>query len=103
MPSFLVELYLPRSTAEDLRTAGERARAAAAELSAEGVPVHYVRTTYLPEDETCFHVFVAETAEAVDEVCRRAALVHARVTPAVETASQERGQSAGRFDNALGR
>jgi hypothetical protein len=85
VPSFLVELYLPRSTAEDAQTAGKRASAAAAELSAEGVPIHYVRTTFLPDDETCFHVFAAESAEAVEEVCRRAALVHARVALALET------------------
>jgi hypothetical protein len=88
MPSYLVELYLPRARAEEARTAGDRARAAAAELSAGGVPVQYVRTTYQPEDETCFHVFVAESAEAVDEVCRRAALVHGRIAIAVETADQ---------------
>jgi hypothetical protein len=88
MPSYVVELYLPRSAADDARAAGKRARAAAAELSRAGVPVRYVRTTFLPEDETCFHVFAAESAEAVDEVCRRAPFVHARVALAVETASQ---------------
>ena len=88
MPSYLVELYVPRARAEEARTVGNRARAAAAELSGEGVPVQYVRTTYLPDDETCFHVFVAESAEAVEEVCSRAALVHARIALAVETAGQ---------------
>jgi hypothetical protein len=90
MPSYLVELYLPRSAAEEASTAGKRARAAAAELSSQGMHVRYVRTTFLPEDETCFHFFVAESAEAVYELCRRAALAHARVALAVETAPQSR-------------
>jgi hypothetical protein len=33
-----------------------------------------VRTTLLPEDETCFHVFDATSADAVGEVGRRAGL-----------------------------
>jgi hypothetical protein len=89
VPSYLVELYLPRSSADEARAAGTRARAAAAELSAEGVPIRYVRTTFLPEDETCFHVFVADSAEAVGEVCRRATLGRVRIALAVETPTQK--------------
>jgi hypothetical protein len=43
-----------------------------------------VRTTLLPEDETCFHVFDATSADAVGEVGRRAGLNWARIVPAVE-------------------
>ena len=46
----------------------------------------YVHTTYLPDDETCFHVFDAPTAAAVEEASRRAALGRARVVPAQEQA-----------------
>jgi hypothetical protein len=84
VPSYLVELYLPRSRADEARAAGQRAGAAAAELSGEGVPVRYVRTTFLPDDETCFHVFVADSAQAVEAVALRAKLGHARISLAVE-------------------
>src|SRR5258705_6175124 len=57
MPSSPAELYLPRSRAHESRATGRRARAAAEQLSREGVPIRYVRTTYLPDDETCFHHF----------------------------------------------
>lgn len=57
MPTYLVEAYMPH--AQEARAAGRRARAAAEELSREGVPIHYVRTTFLPDDETCFHLFEA--------------------------------------------
>ncbi len=81
MPSYLVEAYLPQSQAGEARAAGRRARAAAEELSGEGTPVRYVRTTFLPDDETCFHLFEASSAEAVEEVCLRAGLGRARVVP----------------------
>jgi hypothetical protein len=54
--NYLVEVYLPRSRAHEARATGRRARAAAEALEHEGVPIRYIRTTYLPDDETCFHV-----------------------------------------------
>jgi hypothetical protein len=85
MPTYLVEGYMPRRQARDARAAGQRACIAAAELSDEGVAVRYVRTTFLPDDETCFHVFVADSAEAVEAVALHAKLGRARVVRAVET------------------
>jgi hypothetical protein len=49
---------------------GRNARAALEELAREGTPVRYVRTTFLRDDETCFHVLEA----AAGEVCRRAGM-----------------------------
>ena len=59
MTRFLAETYLPRSRAGDSSRAARCARAAAEQLSREGTSVRHVRTTLLPEDETCFHVFDA--------------------------------------------
>ena len=84
MPTYLVEAYMPRSYAEDACAAGGRARAAADALSDEGTRVRYVRTTFLPDDETCFHLFDAVSPEAVEEVSRRADLGCARVVSAVD-------------------
>ena len=85
MPSFLVEIYLPRSRAREAQVSGCRARAAAEALSREGASVRYIRTTFLPDDETCFHLFEATTEEAVEEVSRRAALGRARIVRAIES------------------
>ena len=90
MPSYLVEVYLPRSRADEARAAGRRARAAAEELSREGVPIRYVRTTFLPDDETCFHLFEATAQAAVEEVSRRAELGRARIVPAIEASRPTR-------------
>ena len=84
MPSYLVETYMPRSHAQEARAAGECARAAAEELSRENRDVRYVRTTFLPDDETCFHLFEAASHDVVEEVSRRARLGHARIIPAIE-------------------
>ena len=72
MPSYLVEVYLPR------------------ERSREGVPIRYVRTTYLPDDETGFHLFEAASAEVVEEASSRAELGRARVAPAIEASRPAR-------------
>ena len=90
MPSYLVEVYLPRSCAPEARATGRRARAAADELSREGTAVRYVRTTFLPDDETCFHLFEAASGEAGEEASRRAELGRARVVPAIEASRPAR-------------
>jgi Protein of unknown function (DUF4242) len=82
--NYLVETYVPRTQAHDARSAGRRARAAARQLSREGAPVRYVRTTLIPGDETCFHVFEAASEETVAETCRRAGLRSPRIVPALE-------------------
>jgi hypothetical protein len=77
--SYLVESYVPRVRADDTRGVARRARDAAEQVSREGTPVRYVRTTLLTDDETCFHLFEAASEAVVDEVSRRAGLTWARI------------------------
>jgi hypothetical protein len=84
MPTYCLELYLPRATAARLEEEARQARLAAEAIAANGMAVHYVRTTYLAEDETCFHLFEASSAEDVAEAARRAGLPSERITLAVE-------------------
>jgi hypothetical protein len=84
VPRYLVETYVPRSRARDAHAAGRDVGAAAIELTREGTPVRYVRTTFLPVDETCFHVFEAVSEEVVAEVFRRAGVGSGRIVSAVE-------------------
>ena len=88
MTKYLVELYVPRSGAGVLEDAAARARSAAAELRDEGLDVSYVRSTYVAEDETCFHVYEAEGPELVEEAVRRAGAAFSRVAAATETNEQ---------------
>jgi hypothetical protein len=79
MPNYLVESYLADSAAA-VEQARERARRAA-EL---GEGVRYIRTTFLPEDETVLHVFEARSLEALTHAGRLAELPIDRIVEAVE-------------------
>lgn len=84
---YLVECYVSGGN-EGLEGAFTAARRAAEQVSAAGTSVRYVRSTLLPGDETCFHVFEAESRGAVDDVARRAGLVGARVAEVIEEPSK---------------
>ncbi|MGH3072376.1 MAG: nickel-binding protein [Gaiellaceae bacterium] len=83
MAEFLVELYISRSDLLAAESGAERARLAAEELTREGKPVRYLRSIFVPEDETCLSLYEAATADAVHEVARRAALRFERVAEAI--------------------
>ena len=87
MKSYLIEEYVPRAQVDEARAAADRIRKAAAALSRDGTPARHVRTTVVPDDETCFHVVEASSLQAVEEVSRRAALGHARIVPAIEAST----------------
>ena len=89
MTRYLAELYLPKAGTGEVRSAAERARAAAEELSRQGTRVRYVRALFLGADETCFHVYEAGSAEAVFEASRRAAIPIERVVEAVDIELEE--------------
>jgi ubiquinone/menaquinone biosynthesis C-methylase UbiE len=79
MAEFLVELYLSGADADGVDRETRRARCAAAALTAEGRSVRLVRSIFVPEDETCFLLVEADTAEAVHEAANRAAVPFERV------------------------
>jgi hypothetical protein len=79
---FLVEVYTARFRPEEAEAAAERAHAAATELTEEGIPVRHIDSIYVPEDETCFHLFEAHSAEDVGEASRRASLEAMRIVEA---------------------
>lgn len=83
MKTYLGEAYLPRSRAAALDEAVKRLQASAG--PADGAPaVRYVRSTFVPEDETCFHIFEADSAEAVRKAGERASVTFDRIVEAVE-------------------
>ena len=92
MRSYCLELYVPRGSDARIEKAADDARRAAEALSADGVPIRYVRSTYLGEDETCFHLFEAESAQEVAAAAHRAGLVGGRITPAVEAGGRPHEQ-----------
>lgn len=88
---YLAEVYVPQLGEEELVHAAARARVAAEELSAEGTPVRYLRSLFVPDDETCFWLYEACSPEAVGEATRRAAIECERVVRAVPIAAPDAG------------
>ena len=82
MPEFLVEVYVARPAAT-WTPRPEHVSAAADQLTSKGTQVRLVRSILVPEDETCFYLFEAETGDAVREVAERAGLRIERVVDAV--------------------
>jgi Nickel responsive protein SCO4226-like len=60
-------------------------RAAAEALTREGLSARYLRSIFIPEDETCFFLLEAGSADAVREVTRRAGLESGRIAEALDT------------------
>jgi hypothetical protein len=87
---YLVEVYLPRRDEAALADAAKRARAASEQVASEGTSVRYLRTIFVPEDEICFHVYEAETPDAVSDASARAQIAYERIMRAV---SVDRGDA----------
>jgi hypothetical protein len=83
MPTYLVEAYSPRLTRETCCELEARARQAAHELAAEGRRITYLSSIFIREDETCFHLFEAVSANDVEAVTARAALPLTRIVETV--------------------
>lgn len=96
MAEFLVELYVSRAD-NDVGRHELRARDAAAALTAEGTPVRFVRSIYVPEDETCLFLYRAGSIETVHAAARRAELAYEHVAETARTRprSQRLGGSPG--------
>ena len=83
MREFLAEQYV---AAAGLELAAERAgvaREAAEQLTREGMAVHFVRSIFIPADETCLHLYRAESIDAVRAATALASLAVERITEAV--------------------
>jgi len=84
VPNYCLELYLAGGSRTMLEEAAARARAAAESFEARGRSVRYLRSTCLPDDETCLHFFAAASDEDVAEAARRAGLTGDRITRSID-------------------
>jgi hypothetical protein len=79
MAEFVLEFYASRADTAAVRRRTRRARLAADAVTREGTPVRYVRSIYVPEDETCFVLYEAASSDAVQRAAARADLASPRV------------------------
>jgi len=84
MDGFLAELYVSRTDADVVAHSASLARRGAEELTREGTPVRYLRSIFVPDDETCFYLFEAASVDGVRAVADRTGLRFDRISEAKE-------------------
>ena len=71
----------------------DRLTAGARHTDPDGTPVRFVSTIFLPGDETCLHVFEADSEADVLAVTRQAGIEVDRIVPAEQIESRKVGSS----------
>lgn len=89
MPKYMVERHLPGITPDQLSAAATRAKSVTAEMSDEGTPVRYLRSTFVPGEEKCYCLFDGPDADAVEQANKRAEIPYERVVEAMHIASDD--------------
>lgn len=84
MAVYMVDRSLPGITMEQLAAAQKAAIETANKSTAEGKPVRYIRSTFVPSDSRCMCLFEAGSPEAVKEVNDRANIPYTRVVEAAD-------------------
>jgi hypothetical protein len=75
MPSYLVESYLAREQAASVRSAAAKLR--------------FAHSIYVPEDETCFFVFDAESLSEAALAAQVAGITPVRIVEAISSGREE--------------
>jgi hypothetical protein len=86
---YLVELAAPAGGWRDLQELTSRARAGAEEMNRDGVAVRFLRSIYVPEDESCFFLYEGDSIETVGEAGRRARLQVVRIGETLKAELEE--------------
>ncbi len=89
MPRYMVERYLPGLTPEMLRAAATRAKHATAEMTQEGTPVRYLRSTFVPSEAKVFCLFEGSSPEVIKEANDRAQIPFERIHDAIYVLAEE--------------
>jgi hypothetical protein len=84
MQVFMVERSLKGIPMDQLAAAQQRAIRTAADMSAAGTPIRYLRSTFVPDSGQCLCLFESGDAEAVKALNRTAQIPFASVTPALD-------------------
>ena len=88
MAVYMVERDLPGITMEQLGAAQRAAIDTSNRFSAEGTPVRYIRTTFVPGEARCLCLFEGQSAEDVGRVNREAGIPYTRVVEALDLTPQ---------------
>lgn len=89
MPRYMVERHLPGLTADMLKAAATKAKHTTAQMTQEGTPVRYLRSTFVPGEDKCFCLFEGSSKETIKEANERAQIPFERIHEAVFVVSEE--------------
>lgn len=89
MPRYMVERYLPGLTPDQLTAAAAKAKQTTTQMSRQGTPVRYLRSTYVPQESKCFCLFEGPSKETVREANERAQLPFERIHEALFVTADE--------------
>ena len=84
MQVFMVERSLKGISMQDLAAAQKRAIGTAAEMTGQGTPVRYIRSTFVPDSGRCMCLFEAEDAGKVEALNKKANIPLDKVVPALD-------------------
>lgn len=84
MPVFMVDRNLPGITMEQLAAAQRAAIDMSRQLTQEGKPVRYIRSTFVPGEAHCMCLFESPDEETTREVNVRAQIPFTRIIEAVD-------------------
>jgi hypothetical protein len=81
---FVLEAYLPRTASGGLAATAARASSVTEAMRREGMQVRFLRSFFMPDDETCFHVFEAVSDREARSAGARAGISADRVLEAID-------------------
>lgn len=84
MSVFMVDRDLPGIQMEQLAAAQQAAIETSKQFTAEGKPVRYIRTTFVPAEAHCMCLFEADNADHVREVNETAQIPFTRIVEAMD-------------------
>jgi muconolactone delta-isomerase len=84
MPVYLVDRNLPGVTVDQLAAAQKAAIETSRKFSAQGKPVRYIRSTFVPGESHCMCLFEASNADLVKQVNETAKIPFTRITEAMD-------------------
>jgi len=82
METFVVEIYVSRHVDSEPEELIGRVESAARSATAAGEPVRYVRSIFIPDDESYLIVLEASSAEVAERVIANAGQSAIRIEPA---------------------
>jgi hypothetical protein len=88
MPVYMVERDLPGIEMEQLAAAQKAAIETSDQFTADGKPVRYIRTTFVPGEAHCMCLFEAGNPELVKEVNEKAQIPFTRIVEALDLTPQ---------------